>query len=483
MSKISFRVNDQTRVLLSDMLPYETPLIFSNHGFFRVVNSYKNSALPDAVNTFVEDYVICKDLHSFVPFSYRSNKPNGDKLTLSVLHQGAQYRFIQFYSNYDSLIVSLCTKSSFSIRYPRSPHGKFVFEETADIDPPRRGDPVDIEGDEVKIEKMYPNSYFVYGGYTFLYKFFESPEFVSLERRYKVFHSFDISKCFYNIYTHSLSWMVKDKEFAKSNRSKFTFENEFDRLMQTANYKETNGIPVGPEVSRIFAEVIFQEVDRRVEERLFQEGLRLGEHYTVRRYVDDHFVFGVNEDVARKVGQSFEEELEKVKLYVHDQKTEWACLPFMSGRSFAKREAGEILRNFWESVFTEEKRGKNLVYTPVELFSPRRMAKNIIQDLKKACFNGEIEFNEICSRVIFDLFTRVRRRFHSQYVDRSSKKYGESIGKIFEVVLEIASYMLLIGPRVQTIIGYANLILELRRESSRAPDHIKEYIDNRILEE
>ena len=72
----------------------------------------------------------------------------------------------------------------------------------------------------------------------------------------------DVSKCFDSIYTHSLSWACKDKKFVKKNLDiSSSFADVFDELMQRSNYKETNGILIGPEVSRVFAEIIFQEID------------------------------------------------------------------------------------------------------------------------------------------------------------------------------------------------------------------------------
>ena len=60
--------------------------------------------------------------------------------------------------------------------------------------------------------------------------------------------------------------------------------------MQRVNYNETNGIIVGPEISRIFAEIILQRIDVNVVNRLKQSPylLTLGRDYEVRRYIDDH---------------------------------------------------------------------------------------------------------------------------------------------------------------------------------------------------
>jgi hypothetical protein len=69
------------------------------------------------------------------------------------------------------------------------------------------------------------------------------------------------------------------KNYAKQqlNKTKSTFPFKFDQLMQRSNYNETNGIIIGPELSRIFAEIIMQSVDNNIINDLNKEGLVLGE--------------------------------------------------------------------------------------------------------------------------------------------------------------------------------------------------------------
>src|SRR5689334_21266860 len=126
---------------------------------------------------------------------------------------------------------------------------------------------------------------------------------------------FDVSKCFYHIYTHSICWAVKDKYSAKLNATTSSFENDFDKLMQLSNYNETNGIVVGPEISRIFAEIILQQVDLNVLKKLETANLNLksGVDYEIRRYVDDYFVFSNNSDTLDTVKRICEKELQYYK--------------------------------------------------------------------------------------------------------------------------------------------------------------------------
>lgn len=155
---------------------------------------------------------------------------------------------------------------------------------------------------------------------------------------------------FYHIYTHTITWAVKGKELAKDSIGKITFENEFDKLMRYANYNETNGIIVGPEISRIFAEVIFQRIDVNVINRLRQEpiSLQLGRDYEVRRYVDDHYVYANSEDNLRKILEIYKEELQYYKLFVNENKLEFWERPFVSDISAAKREISKLMSDVLE---------------------------------------------------------------------------------------------------------------------------------------
>ncbi|MBL0306631.1 MAG: RNA-directed DNA polymerase [Chitinophagaceae bacterium] len=126
-----------------------------------------------------------------------------------------------------------------------------------------------------------------------MHKFYESYQYHRCEKKFNHLFKFDISKCFDSIYTHSISWALFEKEVIKKylGDSKKTFGNTFDNLMQKLNYNETNGIVIGPEFSRIFAELILQKIDLKVKNSLEGEGLIFKKDYEVYRYVDDYFVF------------------------------------------------------------------------------------------------------------------------------------------------------------------------------------------------
>lgn len=80
--------------------------------------------------------------------------------------------------------------------------------------------------------------------------------------------------------------------------------------MQHANYNETNGIIVGPEISRIFAEIILQAVDLAILRELKEQyGYRLGRDYEIRRYVDDSYVYATSREILENVCTVYQEQL------------------------------------------------------------------------------------------------------------------------------------------------------------------------------
>lgn len=158
----------------------------------------------------------------------------------------------------------------------------------------------------------------------------------------------DITGCFYHIYTHTIAWAVKGKEVAKNSIDADTFEKNFDQLMQHTNYNETNSIVVGPEISRIFAEIILQAVDLAILRQLKEKGYALGRDYEIRRYVDDSYVYANSRKVLDDICAAYKEQLSFYKLDINEKKREYFERPFTSGVSNAKRQVNKMVSEFKE---------------------------------------------------------------------------------------------------------------------------------------
>lgn len=338
-------LNNKYRVLLTEVLPYELPIVLNNEAFYE---NMQDDGLRNLFVSVFSETVSRKDWT--IPFDYNLRRVGGEKSRkLSLMHPLSQLDCVDHYEKYDEYMLNLCSHSPFSIRYI-SKKAKCVFPPEEDEDAANDAvlDDADgrvIELDNNEIEKRY-RSYFSYKKYDLAYKFFESGDNLRLEQKFSHMMTLDITGCFYHIYTHTIAWAVKGKEVAKDSIKADTFEKNFDQLMQHTNYNETNGIIVGPEISRIFAEIILQAVDLAILRQMKDKSYALGRDYEIRRYVDDSYVYANSRKVLDDICAAYKEQLAYYKLDINEKKREYFERPFTSGVSDAKRQVNRMVADF-----------------------------------------------------------------------------------------------------------------------------------------
>ena len=328
-------LGNKYRTVLTEVLPYEVPFTFDNYAF------YQNIKNKNTREIFKKQFN--PNWHSekrwFIPFNYTIRKYGGDhSRCLSVMHPLSQLDTADFFQDNADYLIYLSTKSPFSLRH--------ICKKTKYILTDEKNS-TSADEKESQIYKEYP-SYFQYEHYERYYKFFESVDQVRLEQRYKYCMKLDLSKCFYHIYTHSITWAVRDKEFAKQNTKIDTCENLFDKLMQRCNYNETNGIIVGPELSRIFAEIILQRIDLDILKELENKKILHERDFTIRRYVDDYLVFANDKNRLETIKKICEAKCEPYKLYLNEKKMMFLERPFSTDISAAKNEVYDLIENVYE---------------------------------------------------------------------------------------------------------------------------------------
>lgn len=338
-------LNNKYRVLLTEVLPYELPLVLNNEAFYENMQDEKLRTL------FIEVFNGRVKAGGWtIPFDYNIRRMGGERSRkLSLMHPITQLDCVEHYAKYDDYMINLCSRSPYSIRYIDK-KAKCVFPpvETTDDEAPDDVMERPIEVADNTVETRY-RSYFKYEKFDLVYKFFESGDNLRLEQKYAYMMVLDITACFYHIYTHSIAWAVKGKAIAKSSANQNTFENEFDHLMQHSNYNETNGIIVGPEISRIFAEIILQTVDLAIMRQLKdQYGYSLGRDYEIRRYVDDSYVYATSQEILEHIRTAYQEQLAYYKMDINKSKLEFHQRPFTTGVSDAKRQVNRIVVEFKE---------------------------------------------------------------------------------------------------------------------------------------
>lgn len=354
----------RSRVVLSELLPYEVPVTFSNANLYKFLNATnvrftKTEVLFDAVDPSVKTVLkiifgkkvqisdkVEAGTRSFaiprkqlerptVPFQYEIRHKEKQSRRLSVAHPMSQISFIDLYERYKSSLLYHTSRSPFSVRHPErvtryTVIRDGVFDELLAIQPGP------IETSTQEYDRI--RSFFVYKQYDNVHKFYESTGYRDSEKQFGHLLRLDIAKCFDSIYTHSIAWAIFDKESVKRDKSahETTFADQFDRAIRRLNDNETHGILIGPEISRIFAEIVLQRVDREVEFRLREKGFIHGIDYRVMRYVDDYFVFLRDPSSRDKIVDELEAQLRPYRFHLNDSKEAVHSTPFISDMSIAK---------------------------------------------------------------------------------------------------------------------------------------------------
>ena len=459
--KLTINKDDKARILLTELLPYEVPMLFSNEGFYQMVASKKIAPYFERINDLSQAKKDKKGRRYGIPFNYEIRKNlEGDTRTLSVIHPYCQLNFIELYEKYDSLMVHLCSKNPDSLR-KISKVAKFIYSpEFVFPEDPHKNAELETEPEILDIETQYLRSYFTYYPYDLIYKFYERQMFSRLEQRFNYLMEFDISKCFYHIYTHSITWAVKDKESAKRNATEESFENTIDKIMQLANYNETNGIVVGPEVSRIFAEIILQQVDLNVLKRL-EEHYKYGVHYEVRRYVDDYFVFSNDPKILETVKKEFQKELGFYKLYLNPTKSDIKTPPFITNVTVGKRELQELLLSLYESLF-EIKEIKTVGIEKLEqvkvltrIRRPNSISQKFIKDFQCIVKRNNLTY-DILSKDIIRFF---KTKFTKILKEGELEKDKEVVENLFITLFDILFYAYSLNINSNTTFKLAQIIV------------------------
>lgn len=398
--------SDFDRVLITETLPYETPIIFSNDGLYNRIKNIENSS--DFEKKLIQSIVFGENnqikYRTTKPYLYKIRKNALEYRRLALLHPLSQWKVREFYKDYNKLILYFCNNSPASIRTPKAIASSFFSKSSWENIYKYKTS--SLTSETVDGYAKHTPSFFSYKGYDRLYKFFNSTDYFSLEKKYQVQMTLDVSKCFDSIYTHSMAWATKDKEFIKKNIKSSSFGDDFDVVIRHGNDNETNGIPIGPEVSRIFSEIIFQKIDKIVINNLKEKGLEFNSHYVFRRYVDDVYIFSTSEELAKKIYSMYSDILMKFNLHTNSSKSTITFRPFSTKKSQLIYGANGLINSFFEK-FLENDLNNRL--KPKVIYSSWRLTRSFIDSVRSLCGINEVSYNEISSFLISSITERIKR--------------------------------------------------------------------------
>ena len=126
----------------------------------------------------------------------------------------------------------------------------------------------------------------------------------------------DISRFYPTIYTHAIPWAIHGKASSKADRGWRSNTNKFNRLdyyCRMSQSGQTIGIPVGPDTSRIIAELISTSIDVSFYNKYPKASML--------RHVDDAWISADNEEEAKRILNYYRESVREYELDISEPKT------------------------------------------------------------------------------------------------------------------------------------------------------------------
>jgi hypothetical protein len=472
------------------MLPFEVPPTFSNRGYYRFLRDNSIEIEKGQLRWICETDALDRTMRllfgidlatvitpevmtewgkqktrrsvplkkcqmATIPFNFRVAH-NLDGRTLSVVHPRNQVEVASFYATHSALIIYHTSISEFSIRRPVSVSRYAYFKDK--LHEERLDSVSGLEEEDREYEQL--GSYFVYRKYRNIHRFFESYKYHRSEKKYDAMVQIDVSKCFDSIYTHSLPWAVLGKDQTKFSLDalKGTFGGRFDALMQNLNHKETNGIVIGPEFSRIFAEIILQSVDAELVRQL-AEGANLTHKvdYEIFRYVDDFLVFYNEESTQLKIFETLQEILKGKKLSINTAKIKHYQKPIITEITIAKERVSALLNAEIDPVCEEEPLA-DPTKPPKQKLVCAINANRLIIRYKAAIKEAGVTYGDLLNYTFAITENKIEKLFKAYVASDKSDRDRKRLSNALLAIMEFAFFAYSASPKVNHTIRLCRMI-------------------------
>lgn len=411
---------NQLDYILTDILPNELSELFSFKYFYDfLLNKRKDvkemiDKVIEAKNKSASEQVLFLGSINWatMPLKYTIMKGLHSSREISLLQPMAAVQIFLFITAYQKELLNILGHNSiYSLRYHQRNNELYYKNKNKSVIKYFEEESKRVGKDIIEQTGMF----FDIKPYKSIALFTSSEEWFVLNSKYKYFIRTDYKACFDSIYTHTYTWLIgknvnDTKEFKNVN-----MYAAIDRILQNINARTSNGIVVGPEFSRMIAEIMLQRIDMSVHSMLLNMGIVDGEKYNVYRYVDDIFIFAESEKLAELVLEKYSEVSRKYLLRLNESKLIKNRVPF-------------ILENWLNET--------NLFTTRVSsiLFNSKDEQREIIERIENEKIGDESE--QVVKAYIFkdNIFYLSKRSLMNQF--------NELICKHEEKIKTIVAYLM-----------------------------------------
>ncbi|MCU5329695.1 RNA-directed DNA polymerase [Bacillus wiedmannii] len=395
-------------IILTDLLPVEISRIFTVHHFYKYLLNKKSN-----LKTIEEDLKKSKlstklftNWHA-TPLKYKVDKGNNDFREISLLNPLSLiqvYFFVKLYN--DDLLNKLGQNNPFSLRYHHKNNDLFYKNSKKGL--------IEYEDDNKndKITRALESSGIFYKikPYANLGQFYNSDYWFELNSRYRYFAKIDYKECFGSIYTHTFKWIISNNTIDSRSFQNNHLYSVIDRLLQQINSSISNGIVVGPEFSRMLAEILLKQIDFEVYNDLVLLNKKKSISYDICRYVDDIYIFANDEETLNQIVSLYKKHSSSYQLKLNDLKSITGKLPHIWNDW--KGEIKNYIDVFNERFFYKEQDNKSYLIKAKNFTK----AYNIVPSMKLNFQNILSTYpgfkDKINSYVLSAIFKKVAKNKH-----------------------------------------------------------------------
>ena len=251
----------------------------------------------------------------------------------------------------------------------------------------------------------------------------------------------DISNCFSSFYLHMIPAIILGVEDAqkqfynlkeKKASEKYKIYNKFDSKIRRQNLNRTNGLLVGPLLSKIIAESLLSRIDSELDAK----------GYNFIRYMDDYEIF-LYEDNEKEIINKIETILKRYNFSLNSEKSEIIEFPYYVINNF-----NNILNNISERIDKEEL---------INIF-------DYFFKIEKQDVKGSIRYLSKISKFIIEKIEEENIELGISYLLTIMRNDEKSLPKICELFVKKKSELVLNQNNIKIIKDFLKLNLNYRND-------------------
>ena len=218
------------------------------------------------------------------------------------------------------------------------------------------------------------------------------------------------------------------------------------------------GILIGPEFSRIFAEIILQSVDAELISQL-AEGANLVHKvdYEIFRYVDDFFVFYNQESTKLKVFETLQDILKGMKLSINTAKVKHYQKPIITEITIAKERISALLNVEIDPV-CEEEPPADLSEQPKQNLVCAINANRLIIRYKAAIKEAGVAYGDLLNYTFAIIENKIEKLFKAYVASAKSDRDRKRLSNALLAMMEFSFFAYSASPKVNHTIRICRMI-------------------------